>query len=344
MRERATKQEIRQATVRVGGAVEIPALLRDFGVDPEEVVTAAGIDPNLFADPDNLITYAGRSLLVKHCVARTGCKHFGLMLGQRMDMPALGIVGLLMRSMPDAGAALQALETYYHIHSPGALPTLRVDGDLAIVVYNIIEPGVAASDQIGGGAVAMILNMMHSLCGPDFQALEASFAHRKPADIKPFRQFFQIPLYFDAPQYSLTFSRSWLDVRPPTADAELQRVLQKQIDALEASHSDDVVEHMKTLLRSALLTGHCSENQIAALLGMGSRTLIRRLESAGTGFHELVDETRFGIARQMLEHTSLTVGEIAETLGYSRASAFSRAFRRWSGGTPVDWRATHSQL
>ena len=344
VKEWASKREIKQATVRVGGAVEIPALLRDFGVDPEDVVTAAGIDPKLFADPDNLITYAARSLLVKHCVARTGCQYFGLMLGQRMDMPALGIVGLLMRSMPDAGAALKALETHYHIHSPGAVPTLRVDGDLARVIYDIIEPGVAGSDQIGGGAVAMILNMMHSLCGPHFQALEASFAYRKPADIKPFRQFFRIPLYFDAPQYSLTFSRSWLDVQPPTADAELRRVLQKQVDALEASHSDDVVEHMKTMLRSALLTGHCSEDQIAALLGMGSRTLIRRLEAAGTGFHELVDETRFELAQQMLRDTSLNVGEIAETLGYSRSSAFTRAFRRWSGSTPVKWRAAHSEL
>ena len=339
MRKRAPRREIRQATIRVGGIVVIPEILRDFGVDPDEVLIAAGIDPNLFKDPDHLITYAARGVLIKHCMARTGCQHMGLLIGQRMDMPALGIVGLLMRSMPDAGAALRALEKHFHIHSPGAVPTLRVDGDLAMVVYDIIEPGVEAIDQIGAGAVAMILNMMRSLCGPDFQALEASFAHRKPAEIKPFRQFFRIPLYFDAPQYALTFSRSWLDVRPPNADADLQRVLQKQIDALEAEHSDNIPDHMKDLLRSALLTGHCNEDKIAKLLGMGPRTLIRRLESAGTSFRELVDETRFELAQQMLEDSSLNVGQIAETLGYSRASAFSRAFRRWSGGTPVEWRA-----
>lgn len=339
MRKRAPRREIRQATVRVGGIVVIPEILRDFGVDPDEVLIAAGIDPNLIRDPDHLITYAARGVLIKHCMARTGCQHMGLLIGQRMDMPALGIVGLLTRSMPDVGAALRALENYFHLHSPGAVPTLRVDGDLAMVVYDIIETGVEASDQIGGGAVAMILNIMHSLCGPDFQALEASFAHRKPAEIKPFRQFFRIPLYFDAPQYALTFSRSWLDVRPPNADADLQRVLQKQIDALEAEHSDNIPDHMKDLLRSALLTGHCNEDKIATLLGMGPRTLIRRLESAGTSFRELVDETRFELAQQMLEDSSLNVGQIAETLGYSRASAFSRAFRRWSGGTPVEWRA-----
>lgn len=341
MRKQAGKRDLRQATIRVGGIVVIPAILREFGLDPDEVLAGASIDPNLLDDPDNVITYAARGVLIKHCVERTGCQHFGLLVGQRMDMPALGVVGMLMRSMPDVRAALQALEVHFHVHSPSAVPILEVDGDVAKLSYSIVEPAVESIDHVGDGAVAMILNMMHSLCGPGFQALASSFAHRRPADIKPFREFFRIPLYFDAPQYALTFSRSCLDIRPPTADMELQRVLQKQIDALEANMSNDVTEHMKALLRSALVTGHCSEEQIAALLGMSSRTLIRRLESAGTSFHELADETRFEIAQQMLCDTSLSIATISDTLGYSRASSFTRAFRRWSGSAPAAWRATN---
>ena len=340
MSKLAPKRDLTQANVRVGGIVVIPAILRDFGLDPDEVLVAAGIDTNLLDDPDNHITYAARGVLVRQCVARTGCQHLGLLIGQRMDMPALGLVGMLMRSMPDVGAALRALEAHFHVHSPGAIPTLRVDGELATLIYDIVEPAVESVDQVGAGAVAMILNVMRSLCGRDFQALEASFAHRKPVDIRPFRDLFRIPLYFDAPQYSLTFSRRWLDVRPPTADAELQRVLQKQVDALEAERSDDATEHMKMLLRSALVTGHCSEDKIAALLGMSPRTLNRRLTAVNTSFHELVEETRFELAQQMLRDTSLNIGEISDTLGYSRASGFSRAFRRWSGITPAEWRKT----
>ena len=334
------KRDLTQANVRVGGIVVIPAILRDFGLDPDEVLVAAGIDTNLLDDPDNYITYAARGVLVRQCVARTGCQHLGLLIGQRMDMPALGLVGMLMRSMPDVGAALRALEAHFHVHSPGAIPTLRVDGELATLIYDIVEPAVESVDQVGAGAVAMILNVMRSLCGKNFQALEASFVHRRPEDIRPFREFFRIPLYFDAPQYSLTFSRSWLEARPPTADAELQRVLQKQVDALEAERGDDATEHMKVLLRSALVTGHCSEDKIASLLGMRPRTLNRRLAAVNTSFHELVEETRFALAQQMLRDTSLNIGEISDTLGYSRTSAFSRAFRRWSGTTPAKWRKT----
>jgi AraC-like DNA-binding protein len=342
MCSRVRRRSLRQATVRVGGIVVIPAILREFGVDPDEVLIAAGIDPDALKDPDNLIAYAARGILIKHCMERTGCQHIGLLIGQQMDMPALGLVGLLMKSMPNVGAALKSLETHFYVHSPGAVPILSVDGDLAWVTYDIVVEGVEARDQIGDGAVAMILNVMRSLCGPRFQALEASFVHRRPADIKPFREFFRIPLYFDAPRYAVTFSRKWLDARPASADAELQRVLQKQIDALESPQDDDVAAHIKTLLRSAILTGHSNEHRIAAFLGVGSRTLIRRLESAGTSFHELVDEVRFELSRQFLKDSSLSISEIGDTLGYSRASAFTRAFRRWSGTTPRNWRATHA--
>ena len=73
---------------------------------------------------------------------------------------------------------------------------------------------------------------------------------------------------------------------------------------------------------------------------MHTRTLSRRLEEFGTSFREIADEIRFEIAQQLLRQTSLDVGEIAASLGYARASAFTRAFRRWSGSTPTIWRAT----
>ena len=134
------------------------------------------------------------------------------------------------------------------------------------------------------------------------------------------------------------FSRDWLDVGQPGADAELQRLLQKQIDVLEVKHGDEFPEIVRGVLRSALVTGHASAGQVAARFSMHTRTLSRRLEDFGTGFQELVDEGRFEIARQMLEDTKLDVGQIAASLGYARASAFSRAFRRWSGTTPALWR------
>lgn len=341
MSEQTPKRDFRHATVRVGGIAAIPSILRGFSVDPSEIMAAAGIDENLLDDPDNLITFAARGVLVRRCIARTGCQHFGLLIGQRMDMPALGLVGLLMRSMPNVREALRVLESHFHVHSPGATPTVEISGNLARIVYHIVEPTTEAADQIGAGAVAMMLNMMRSLCGPDFQALEASFAHRRPADIRPFRQAFHCLLYFDAPRFSLAFAPKWLDARPPSADSDLQATLQKQVDAFESKHKEDVIDLTKSLMRSALTAGHCSEEKIAELLGVGPRTLMRRLQVAGTSFRELVNEVRYELAMQLLKDSSLSIGEISDTLGYSRASTFTRAFRRWDGSSPSAWRATN---
>ena len=338
MSNRTRKRQARPATLRVGGAAEILAVLQGFGVDPDEVLTAAGIDPDLFADPDNLITYAARDRLFRQCVSRTGCQYFGLLVGQRMNLKALGLVGLLMRTSPNAGRALVSIVNLLHLHSQGAVMALRVDEDVAMLTYDAFEPGLEATDQTGAGAVAMMLNVMRTLCGPDFRPIEASFGHRRPADIEPFRKFFKVPLYFDAEHYALVFSRDWLDVRPPGADDELQQLLQKQVDVLESRYSLAFPDQVRQVLRSALITGYFSESEIAALFSMHSHTFRRRLDASATSFHELVDECRFEMAREMLLNTSLSVSEISASMGYSRASSFIRAFRRWSGVTPGEWR------
>ena len=341
MSNRTRKRKPRPATLRVGGAAAILAVLQDFGVDPDEVLTEAGIDRELFADPDNLITYAARDRLFRQCVSRTGCQHFGLLVGQRMNLKALGLVGLLMRTSPNVGKALSSLVNLLHLHSQGAVIALLVDEDVAMLTYDAFEPGLEATDQTGSGAVAMMLNVMRTLCGPDFRPTEASFGHRRPADIEPFRKFFKVPLYFDAEHYALVFSRDWLDVRPPGADDELQQLLQKQVEVFESRYSLAFPDQVRKVLRSALITGYFSESEIAALFSMHSHTFRRRLDASATSFHELVDECRFEMAREMLLNTSLSVSEVSTSLGYSRASSFIRAFRRWSGVTPGQWRQSN---
>ena len=330
------------ATLRVGGVLEILAVLKQFKVDPDEVLTAVGIDSGLLDDPDNLITYDARGHLLNQCVAQTGCQHFGLLLGQRMNLRSLGLTGLLMKTSRNTGAALRGLVNYLHLHTQGAVTTLRVDCGLAVLSYESVRPNAVASEQTGDGAVAMMLNVMRALCGPKFQPLEASFARRSPADIEPFRKFFQCPVYFNADRFALLFSHDWLEIHPPSADADLQRWLQKQADALSSKRTEEFPEQVRRVLRSSLLTGHCSEEQVAALFSMHARSLGRRLQASGVSFRELTDQCRFDIAQEMLRNTSLSVGQIGTSLDYSRASAFIRAFRRWSGSTPAQWRTAHA--
>lgn len=318
----------------------LPAVLRSLGADPAEVLAEAGFDLKLFDDPDNLVSYAARSHLIAHCVARTGCQHLGLLVGQQGGLHSLGLMGLLVKYSPDVGTALRSLVRNLHLHVRGAATTLAVDGDSAMLSYEIYHPRVEATDQIGDGAVAILFNIMRTLCGPEWKPIEVRFAHRKPEDVAPFRRFFRVPLRFDAEQNALVFSAGWLSRHLPDTDPQLRRLLQKQIDAIEVRHGADFPEQVRSVLRSALVTGQAKADQVAALFSMHSRTLSRHLNAFGTGFQELADEGRFEIARQMLEDSAMEVRQIAAALDYADASAFTRAFRRWSGNTPARWRAT----
>ena len=324
--------------LRIGATLALPSVLRDLGANPVELLADVGIELSLFSDPNNLIAYSARDELFVHCVARTGCHHLGLLVGQQAGLHSLGLVGLLAKYSPDVGTALRNIVCYLHLHIRGAAANLEVVGNSTLLSHNIYHPGSKATDQIGDGAVACMLNILRTLCGRLWKPTEVRFSHHQPKDLNPYVQYFKAPLVFGAEQNGIVFATSYLDHRLPATDPELRQLLQKHIDALEIRHGADFPSQLRSVLRTALLTGHGSSDQVAALFSMHQRTLSRRLREFGTSFRELLDEGRFEIARQMLRDTPMEVGQIAAALDYADASAFTRAFRRWSGTTPGQWR------
>ncbi len=324
--------------MRIGATIAVPEVLRSLGADPVEVLAEVGIDIDLFDDPNNRISFLARGRMMAHCAKRTGCPHFGLLVGQRAGLHSLGRMGLLAKYSPNVELALGSLIRYLHLHVRGATTALSVDSGLAVFEYQIYQAGALGNDQVGEGAVAAAFNILRDLCGDDWKPIEVRFAHRKPDDVTLFRQFFGVPLRFDSEQYAVVFSEDWLNQRLSETSPELLRLLQQEIDRLDVREEDSFVDQVRTLLRTTLVSGHSSADQVAELFSMHRRTLNRRLNAYGTSFQKLADEVRFEIARQSLEDTDLDIIQIAMLLGYSNASAFTRAFRRWSSTTPARWR------
>jgi len=323
----------------VGLVSSIPEVLTQLGADPDAILAEAGLHPRLFADPDTRISYATRSHLISLCVARTGCKHFGLLVGQRSGLHALGLLGLLVKYESDVGHALRSLVRFQSVQVRGAVMTLAGDDDTATMTYEIQEPQTEGTDQIGDGALAILFNVLRALCGPDWRPIEVRFAHRRPDDVRPYRSFFSAPLAFDAEENALDFEASWLRHRLSVDDAPLRRLLRERLDALAARAGSDLPSLVRGVLRTALLTSRCRAEDVAGLFSMHTRTLHRHLRAHGTRFRALADEGRHEIARQLLQDTSMDVSRIATALGYADESAFSRAFRRWTGTPPARWRA-----
>jgi AraC-like DNA-binding protein len=105
-----------------------------------------------------------------------------------------------------------------------------------------------------------------------------------------------------------------------------------------------LTEDLRRVLRSEVLRDTCSAAGIAGLFSMHRRTLTRHLHAEGLAFRQVADEIRFEIACELLTNTDMALGQVAAALKYSEQSAFTRAFRRWSGQTPSAWRSSHPRI
>ena len=115
-------------------------------------------------------------------------------------------------------------------------------------------------------------------------------------------------------------------------------------EARSTGASDPLAENLRRVLRTELLREACSAASIARLFSMHRRTLHRHLHMEGQAFRRIADEVRFEIACEMLANTDMALTQVAAALKYSELSAFTRAFRRWSGQTPSEWRTHHSRV
>ena len=327
-----------QSILRIGATLGVPEVLKELGFDPVKVISRAGLDAGLFNNPNNTISLAARGHLVERCAAATGCPHFGLLVGSRANLESLGLVGLLAKHAPDVGTALDWLHRYFHLHAHGIAVGVRVVDGTVIFSYSIVEAEAPGVRQTCDGAIASILNIMRELCGPDFKAIEAWFAHERPDDIEPYRKVMCTSLQFETSLYALVFSSSWLDRPLHPTEQELVQLLQQRVAEQERLFARTFPDQVQAVMRTALAFDCVEADRLAAMFSMHVRTYHRRLTDHGTSHQQLLDQIRHTLACQLLEEDHRSLQEIAEHLGYSETRSFIRAFKRWSGSTPTVWR------
>ena len=322
---------------RVGGFTAVPALIRKLGGDPIAILDAVGLPTGVLDHAEGRIPYAAMGTLFQESAKRTGCAHFGLLCGSAWHLSDLGLVGELVRNSPTLGSALRTLTVYQHLNSEGGLAFLLGRNGVIDLGYAIYHPRVIGADQIYDAAIGIGCNFLRELCGTGWDPLEVILPHGKPPNINPYRLFFRAPLRFDAEFGALRFPAHLLEQSVNGADPERFRAAEKQAESAERG---ELLQQTYRALRSLLLRGNSSGNDVAQMLAMHRRTLNRRLKARGTTFQDVLDEVRLEVARQLLADTRAAIDDIAVALGYASASSFTRSFRRWTGATPSQWRRT----
>ena len=188
--------------------------------------------------------------------------------------------------------------------------------------------------------LAIAVSFARRVTGVDWTPREVSFRHSRPQSVAEHERIFRSPVRFGRPSNELIFDSSLLALPMAKADAGLCAILDRHARELLAKspRRGGLAERVRRLLGEALNGGDPRQEAVSQKLGISVRTLQRRLSEEGTSHQDLLDEVRSELSRRYLQESKLAICEVAYILGFSEPSAFHRAFRRWTGVTPKEFR------
>ena len=324
---------------RVGVLVEVPRMLREFGVEPSPVLAAAGLHLEELADSEGFIPFARGAHLLAIATEATGNTAFPLLVGACTQVQHLGPLGRYLAAAPDLQSVINDLILYHPRYVRGGGP-YGVDWEAGglLVGYRTHDPGVVGASLLACGAMAFGYSIFKAVSGVEPNIV--LFSLPPPADISGHQSLFKSSnILFNAQHFGLVYSQASLRTPLPGANPALRTSLEKSIAARWAVHEPDIRERVLRALVPLVLSGTHTLESTAERLGLTPIALSGELKKRGYSFRELLNEARFEMACQMIADARLSIAEVSNILGYSEISAFSRFFATMSGGVPpAEWR------
>lgn len=307
--------------------ISVPSLLR-----------RAGLPPNLFEQEKIFVTTAQVFAIWRTVAEMNPDPSFGLKLGTELRFERshpVAIAGVCSRTFGDA---LQRLARYKQLTCPEEIRVHRKAQETSVEFF-FIEAEEAQPDIMVDIGLSWILNVGRR--GTDGEITPLRLELSRPVKHRAMlERHFGCRVSFKAERDALVFRSSDLDRPFVTHNEELVAMIGTQLESeLKAQNiSMNVGEQVKRTLRRSLAGKRPTLQEVAKDLGLGARTLQRRLTEAGLTFQEVVEETRRELARHYLKQRAVEVNETAFLLGFADANSFYRAFQGWEGTSPGEWR------
>jgi AraC-like DNA-binding protein len=289
-------------------------------------------------DPEGRIPIDAAHRLVEEQIAQTGDEDLGIKAAQ---LTGVGSGGALDYAMSSAGTVREAVEVgarYTRLFSDSLRVILDVQGESAIVKLGTTIPAPRAVPEFA--MAVWFINHTHLPLG-DSPRIECFFEHDAPRNSDQYdRTYGKAELTFGAPFYGFSFAREYLDAPLATADPSVHRMLCDHVASMISRLEDrvPVAIRVRDLAMKQLFGGVLSVSAIAREMKMSARTLTSKLELEGTTFRATIDDLRRDLAFRYLRHQGVSHSEIAFRLGFAHVEGFYRAFKRWTGLTPLSYR------
>lgn len=264
---------------------------------------------------------------------------FGVRQGIQLHSDDYGTLGLSWKTCWRARDVLERIERYMILVTDQGEARLEPHPQTTRM-YLLRDASRRGVEMANETTFVMLSGIIREVTGTAIQPVRVEFKHRslQPA---PFRDHFPCPVYFGQAENVIEFHTHDLDVPTIKADKHLQRFLLTHLEEEKKgihAQADQLLGEIHQLIEEALPSGIPSLSQVADYLHMSSRTLRRRLATKQLSFRELVQGIQHELAVDLLRHSEQSIGEIAFRTGFSEQSAFHRAFKRWTGHSPADYR------
>jgi AraC-like DNA-binding protein len=272
-------------------------------------------------------------------VRATGDDNLGLHVAEQAELGSFDVHFYAMVSSPTLGAAFERVCRYQRLIHETSQVLLEKSGDRALLSHRL-PGGMAAPRQTAELLLAAWVRAGRVATRTRWSPAEVRFAHKAPRDSRDHERFFGAPLRFATGENALVLPAALLDMPCRRTDPSLLSLLDRYAaDRLSVPQAATFADRARAALSEELQAGNVTAQSVAARLGVSIRTLHRSLAAEGTSYGRLIDQLRLDIAERHLIDDRMSVAEVAFLVGFSEISAFHRAFKRWTGRTPVTFRA-----
>ncbi len=306
----ASRRTQRSAITKICNVAAVQETLVELGVDPATVLRRAGVDPNLFSNPENVMPYAALGRLMMESVKATGCESFGLRVGANTKASSLGLTSLVSINSATVRDALQVIVDTLKTSETGGTTFLDIRAGLASFGYAVTAKGVESVDQIVDASVAIAHNILRRLCGPTWRPDRVRLIRDPPRDKGAFAKVFEAPIDYSQPTGCLVFDAATLDSAVRGRNPDYAEILAPFLEEAAANAPRDFLAAVKLMIRTQIGFGAMSRDSVCRALGLNARTFAHRLESYGVSYSRLADEARYDAAQGLLRN-GRPIAEIA---------------------------------
>ena len=312
---------------------------RSVGLDPHRLVTEFRLPPACLTDPEVKVSATAVGRLLEELARRSGKIDFGLRLADRRTVANLGALALLVREQPTIRKAIAVLVGYMFLHSESLLLDMKEhDGELILQLGIDVDRPVPIRQGVELG-IGFLHRSFQQLFREHWKPQIICFTHAAPPRKEVYRKFFGTEVEFNQDFNGIVCASRDIDAAVPTADANMLRNVQQYLDALASRRNKTMSALVRECIYTMLPSGLCSTDSVAARLGVDRRTVHRHLAREGKTFSSLMDSVRAELVTRYIDNRDRPLASVAELLGFSALSAFSRWFRAQFGCSVSEWRA-----